>query len=137
MLWASFLRKIGPQFPKVRCFFSSGWILSMSGSNDRQVLNSGFMSSTETASGSAFAAGLNPARSSVKAGRQRSSRLRDRMKARRLLVEGLERRELMAADTAVAMYNPLIANGVAGYQCVEYTISWCSQFWNWSSNCSD
>lgn len=86
----------------------------MSGSNDRQVLNSGFMSSTETASGSAFAAGLNPARSSVKAGRQRSSRLRDRMKARRLLVEGLERRELMAADTAVAMYNPLIANDVSG-----------------------
>ncbi|MCY2975735.1 MAG: tandem-95 repeat protein [Planctomycetota bacterium] len=86
----------------------------MSGSNDRQVLNSGFVSSAETASGSAFTAGLNPTSGSAKAGRQRSSRLRDRMKARRLLVEGLERRELMAADTAVAMYNPLIANDVSG-----------------------
>lgn len=86
----------------------------MSGSNDRQLLNSGFVSSTETASGSAFSAGRSLAKVSTKGGKQRSSRLRDRMRARRLLVEGLERRELMAADTAVAMYNPLIANDVSG-----------------------
>ncbi len=86
----------------------------MSGSNDRQLLNSGCMSSSETPLGSNSTAGRDFYQGFSGGKRKGTLQVKRRMNTRRLLVEGLERRELMAADTAVAMYNPLIANDVSG-----------------------